>query len=144
MIPVADARLITMRPSGTGTDGDGTAQCARFVERLMDLPLADWSAVALTFPDGTAEVSEQALTNALSEPAIAFDVWSTRDDVETALWRFDCPGGRPFVSQTGSRARIKLVTERAALAVLVRVVLGATHFGVCYGAFEGVIPASSL
>ena len=144
MTSVADTRLITMRPSGTGTDGDGTAQCARFVERLMDLPLADWSAVALAFPDGTAEVSEHAMKNALSEPAIAFDVWSTRDDVETALWRFDCPDGRPNISRAGSRARIKLATERAALAVLVRVVLGATHFDVCYGAFEGLIPVSSL
>ncbi|MDQ6635012.1 MAG: hypothetical protein M3Z10_09680 [Gemmatimonadota bacterium] len=110
----------------------------------MNLPLADWSAVALAVPDGTSKVSEQALRNALSEPTIAFDVWSARDDIETALWRFDCPDGRPLISRAGSRARIKLVTERAALAVLVRVVLGATHFVVCYGGFEGVIPVSSL
>jgi hypothetical protein len=133
-----------MRLTGPTTDGYGRAQCAHFVERLTDIPLADWSNVAAGFPDRVAEASEQALKDALTEPTIAFDVWSARDDIETALWRFDCPDGRPYISRKGSRARIKLVTERAALAVLVRVVLGATHFVVCYGGFEGVIPLSSL
>jgi hypothetical protein len=110
----------------------------------MDLSLADWHAAAVNVPDKIAEVTEQALKNALTEPTIAFDVWSARDDIETALWRFDCPDGRSYISRKGSRDRIKLVTERAALAVLVRVVLGATHFVVCYGGFEGIIPVSSL
>lgn len=126
------------------SDGKSTAQCARFVERLMHLPLGTWSTVAVASPETVVEASGQALTEALSQPTISFDVWSARDDVETALWRFDSPEGRPYVSRKGSRAHIKLVTERAALAVLVRVVLGTTHFVVCYGRFESVIPVSSL
>lgn len=133
-----------MEQAGTGPNGYARTECAHFVERLADLPLVDWSAVVLGFPDEIAEVSEQALKKTLTEPTIAFDVWSVRDDIETALWRFDCPDGRPYVSKKGSRGRIKLVTERAALAVLVRVVLGATHFVVCYGGFESLIPVSTL
>src|ERR1700730_7135285 len=133
-----------MTPTHSGTDHSETAQCARFVERLMYLPLGAWSTAAVGSPARIAEASDQALREALSQPTIAFDVWSARDDVETALWRFDHPEGRPYISRTGSRAHIKLVTERAALAVLVRVVLGTTHFVVCYGGFEGIIPVGSL
>jgi hypothetical protein len=110
----------------------------------MDLPLSDWSTVAVGCPDRLADENERAFKHALSEPMIAFDVWSARDDVETALWRFDCPEGRPYIGRKGSRAHIKLVTERAALAVLLRVVLGATHFVVCYGGFERIIPVGNL
>jgi hypothetical protein len=130
--------------SDTDTSGYGRIQYAHFLERLMVLPLADWSTVAMRCPNRIAEASEQALHEALSEPTTAFDVWSARDDVETALCCFECPEGRSYISRKGSRAHIKLVTERAALGVLLREVLGETHFIACYGGFEALIPVSRL
>lgn len=128
----------------TGKDGVGTVQVGHFMERLMGLTLRDWNEAAMESPDTIAEESDRAMKAALANPTLAIDVWNVRDNIELAVCRFGRPEGRPYVSKKGSRAHIRRVTERAALAVLVRDALGAMHFVVCYGGFERVIPVSGL
>lgn len=125
-------------------DGVGTVQVGHFMERLVVLPLREWSEVAMESQDTIAEESAHAMKAALQDPTLAIDVWNVRDDVESAICRFDSPEARPYVAKKGSRTHVRHVTERAALAVLVRDALGATHFVVCYGGFERVIPVDSL
>jgi hypothetical protein len=114
------------------------------MERLVTLSLRDWGDAATDCPSTIAAESEQAMTAALRDSMLALDAWSVRDDVESAMYRFDCAEGRRYVAKKESRAHVRRVTERAALAVLVYDVLGATHFVVCYGVFERVVPLASL
>lgn len=125
-----------------GSQGPG--RTGHFMERLTALPLREWGDVAMECPATIAAASEQAMTVALRDPLLALDAWSVRDDVESAMYRFECAEGRRYVAKKESRAHVRRVTERAALAVLVYDVLGATHFVVCYGVFERVVPVASL
>lgn len=135
--------MMATRRDTMGIDGNGLVRVGHFMERLVALSPRDWGDVAMECPAMVAAASEQAMTAALLDPVLALDAWNVRDDVESAMYRFDCPEGRIYVAKKESRAHIRHVTERAALALLVRNALGA-HFVVCYAVFERVIPAGGL
>ena len=115
-----------------------------FVDRLLLLPLVTWRDAAMACPPQLAATSAQALTEAMRTPELALDVWNTRDDVETALCRFDCAEGRVLLRAKGQREHVHVVSERAALAVLVHDVLRAQDFSACYGGFVRCIALEAL
>jgi hypothetical protein len=135
--------MMATRRDTMGIDGNGLVRVGHFMERLVALPARAWGDVAMECPATVAAASEQAMTAALLDPVLALDAWNVRDDVESAMYRFDCSEGRVYVAKKESRAHVRYVTERAALALLVRNALG-PHFAVCYAVFERVIPAGGL
>ena len=114
------------------------------VDQLLLLPLVTWRDTAMACPSHLAASTEQALADAVRASGMALDVWNTRDDVETAICRFDCAEGHELLRARGQREQVHLVTERAALAVLVREALPAQEFSACYGAFHRCIPPATL
>jgi hypothetical protein len=116
---------------------------ARFFDALMAIPLTDWRAAAARCPASIAGGAGRALQQIFDDRDLAWVVWSAREDVETALYRFDRSEGLPHQRTALGREHVRLVTGRAALAVLMRPVL-ASFFGALYGDFERIIPAESL
>jgi hypothetical protein len=115
-----------------------------FAGRLLLLPLLAWRDAAMACPSRLPAPTEQALAHALSDPGLALDMWNTRDDVETAFCRFDCAEGRALLRARGQREHVHVVSERAALAVLVREALCEQDFNSCYGGFAQCIAMTSL
>lgn len=115
-----------------------------FIESLLLLPLSQWCDAAMDCPAELTVPVERALAAALSGPEVAWEAWSTRDDVETALCRFDCPEGRDLLGPRGRRGHVRTTSERAARAVLVRRALAAMDFARAYGGFERCIPSKTL
>ena len=113
---------------------------AAFFEHLTTLPLARWYEIACAAPAELPAVAADALSRALSAPADAWDIWHTRDDVETVLYRFDCMDGRILLRGQVGLPHVRQITERAALAVLVRDGLSLVAFDACYGPFARAIP----
>jgi len=120
------------------------AELFTFVDRLLLLPLVTWRDAAMACPRQLAATAAQALTEAMRTPELALEVWNTRDDVETALCRFDCAEGRVLLRARGQREHVHAVSERAALAVLVHDVLRAQDFSACYGGFARCIALEAL
>ena len=79
----------------------------------------------------------------LDDSALAWDIWSTGEDVETAVHRFESAEGRELHRCGPSRAQMRRVTTQAALAVLMRQVVE-PFFASLYGDFERIIPAKTL
>lgn len=115
-----------------------------FVDRLLLLPLVTWRDAAMACPHQLAAATAQALAEALRAPELALDVWNARDDVETAFCRFDCAEGHALLRARGQREHVHLVSERAALAVLVHEALPAQELSDCYGGFERCIALGTL
>ncbi len=115
-----------------------------FAGQLLLLPLTTWCEAAAASPERLPECTEAALADALRAPGLALEVWNTRDDVETALCRFDCAEGRALLRMRRQRDHVRAVSERAALAVLVQDVLGAQDFRACYGGFATCIVPAAL
>ena len=115
-----------------------------FVDRLLLLPLVTWRDAAMACPSHLSASTEQALAGAVCAPERALDVWNTRDDVETAICRVDCAEGHELLRARGQREHVHLVSERAALAVLVREALPAQEFSACYGGFHRCIALATL
>jgi hypothetical protein len=115
-----------------------------FVEQLMLLPLVKWRDAAMACPRQLPAATARVLDAAIRDPVLALDVWNTRDDVETALYRFDCAEGQALLRGKAHRTHVHVVSERAALAVLVHAALSAEDFGACYGGFEGCIARATL
>jgi len=115
-----------------------------FVDRLLLLPLVTWRDAAMRCPRQLAWHVEQALAEGLRVPDLALEAWTIRDNVETAFCRFDCWEGRALLRTRDQRAHVRLVSERAALAVLVFRALPADCFSVCYGGFGPCIPLATL
>jgi hypothetical protein len=114
-----------------------------YLERLMVLPLPEW-VTAATAPCGRgAETASHTLTLALSAEAL-WNVWSLRDDVETACFRFECPEGRMLTRRRGRLRAVRAGTERAALCLLARARLADAVLVELYGGFEQVIPRGKL
>lgn len=120
------------------------AETLTFVDRLLLLPLLTWRDAAMACPRQLAATTERALADAIHTPELAIDVWNTRDDVETAICRFDCVEGRELLRIKGQREHVHLVSERAALAVLVHDALPAREFHACYGGFAACILPATL
>lgn len=115
-----------------------------FSEQLLLLPLVTWRDAAMACPRQLAWHVEQALADALREPDVALDAWVIRDNITTAFCRFDCREGRALLSARGQRTHVRLVSERAALAVLVFDTLPSGHFSACYGGFDQCITLATL
>jgi hypothetical protein len=120
------------------------AEILTFVDRLLLLPLLTWRDAAMACPRQLAVTTERALADAIHTPELAIDVWNTRDDVETAICRFDCVEGRELLRMKGQREHVHFVSERAALAVLVHEALAAEDFSACYGGFSRCITLEAL
>jgi hypothetical protein len=106
-----------------------------FMERLSALPLREWHRIAMATPKEISRELECALTGALDVSANAFEGWRVRDGVATLLFRFECAEGRLLTRPRGTLAHIRCVTERAALAVLVRGRLAEPDFVGLIGGF---------
>lgn len=106
-----------------------------FMERLSALPLREWHRIAMATPKEISSELECALTGALDASANAFETWRVRDGVATLLFRFECAEGRLLTRPRGTLAHIRCVTERAALAVLVRERLAEPDFVGLIGGF---------
>ena len=115
-----------------------------FVNHLLLLPLVTWRDAALACPRHLATITERALADAIHSPGLALDVWNTRDDVDTAFCRFDCAEGHALLRTRGRREHVHFVSERAALAALVREALCEQDFNACYGGFAQCIALTSL
>ena len=115
-----------------------------FVDRLLLLPLPTWRDAAMACPRELTTSTAQALAGAMRAPELAIDVWNTRDDVETAFCRFDCAEGHALLRASGQREHVHLVSERAALAVLLHELLSAGDLAACYGGIEGCIALATL
>jgi hypothetical protein len=115
-----------------------------FVDRLLLLPLVTWRDAAMACPSELPAPIEQMLADALRVPGLALDVWTIRDNVETALCRFDCWEGHALLRASGQRAHVRFVSERAALAVLVHDALPVPYFDTCYGGFSRCIATATL
>lgn len=124
-------------------DEPGRAQVAHFMERLMVLPLAKWYEIARDAPADLAAGVAWALSRALSDPGDAWEIWHTRDDVETVLYRFESAEGHGLLRGHVGLPRVREVTERAALALLVRGSLTLAVFDACYGPFAAATPMPS-
>ncbi len=116
----------------------------RFLERLASVALPAWFEVCAATPEEVAQDGAVALTRALSESADPFAVWRLRDDVDTVLFRFESAEGRLLLRGRVKLSHVRLVTERAARALLVRSALSAAVFDALYGPFSPVIPVGSL
>jgi hypothetical protein len=115
-----------------------------FVDRLLLLPLVTWRDAAMACPRQLSAPIEQRLADAVRMPGLALDVWTIRDNIETAFCRFNCWEGHALLRTRDQRAHVRLVSERAALAVLVHEALPVPCFSTCYGGFGGCIPLATL
>lgn len=122
----------------------GHVRCAKFLERLMVLDLAEWLRDVVEAPSEISEAHASALAHALTQLADPVAVWSACDDVETALFRFECAEGRVLLHDATRLAHLRMVTERAACCLLVRELLNARAFDAFYLPFARSIPADSL
>ena len=123
---------------------DERALDKRFLERLALLPLPVWLEACATTPAEVAPDVALALTRALTESADPLAVWRLRDDVDTVLFRFESAEGRRLLRRQVTLPQIRLVTERAARALLVRSALAVAVFDILYAPFASVIPVVSL
>ena|SRR5690348_13644575 len=115
-----------------------------FVERLLRLSLAAWHRAALGSVAELDAVTDRTFREVLRAPAVAWEAWCVRDDVEATFWRFDCAEGRELLRPRGRRTHVRAVSDRAALAVLVHDLIAPPDFDRCYGEFRSCIPVSEL
>jgi hypothetical protein len=125
------------------TATDSMRMCGRFMERLALLPLPQWRDIAAGAPAEVDASVAQALAIAM-EMADALEVWSLRDDLATVLYRFESAEGRLLLRGHATLPHVRLTTERATYALLVRAALAMTVFDALYGPFAVAISAASL
>lgn len=113
-----------------------------FMDRLMNISLEAWHQMVLASADRSTAAQQAVLRGALETSVGAFEVWRARDNVETALHRFESVEGRSFTRRPGALMRIRRVTERAALAVLARDALRDEEFTEMVGAFSALVKAA--
>lgn len=111
-----------------------------FTDWLEEVPLAIWRGAAVGCPSTLPKVVADSLERALGARAVALDIWNTKDDVDAALWRFTSAEGRWLAGRRRLRLHIALVTERAALALVVRQRLGKEAFAHAFGGFAAHFP----
>ena len=117
-----------------------SATARDFTDWLEDVALSTWHGVALACPTVLAPDAARQLERALGAPEMALDIWTTKDDLAAALWRFASPEGRWLARSHRQRGHLASVTERAALALVVRQRLRDVHFAQAFGAFGEHFP----
>ena len=120
------------------------AAATAFVEHLLRLSLAAWHDAAVRSASELDDVTSRAFAEVLRTPEVAWDAWCVRDDVEAAFCRFECPEGRALLRPRGERKRVRAISDRAALAVLVHDMISMSDFGRCYGEFGHCIAPAEL
>ena len=115
-----------------------------FIERLLRLSLDVWYQAALRSAAALDAATERSFREVLRTPEVAWDAWCVRDDVEAAFCRFECPEGLELLRPRGRRSHVRVVSDRAALAVLVHDLISVPEFDRCYGQFRGSIPVAEL
>lgn len=113
-----------------------------FLVRLMSTPLAEWHRLATIATAPDQSTATRALEEATRTPDTLYLAWLVRDRVETACHRFDSPEGR-HACPGARRSDLRLSTERAALALLVRASLREDHFEALCGGFAPALTPSS-
>jgi hypothetical protein len=108
----------------------------QFLDGLCMLALVEWYEAVLRVWHEDAAGAEAELASALDAHADALEVWRIRDAVATALHRFDRDAGRTVPRRPSARRALRVVTERAALALLVRRWLSDRALSTLYGTFE--------
>ncbi|HEX9484993.1 MAG TPA: hypothetical protein VF929_10450 [Gemmatimonadaceae bacterium] len=116
-----------------------SAELALFMDRLMSISLDSWHQMAVASMDQSREPQSVIAPGALDARVSAFEVWRARDNVETALHRFESAEGRTFTRRPGDLMRIRRATECAALAVLARDTLTAQEFTEMVGGFSVLV-----
>jgi hypothetical protein len=122
-----DPALVDRAPTGSSEAIDS------FLQRLVACPLADWHRVATVPTSPAVHAATRALAAAICTPDTLYAAWLVRDHVETACHRFESPEARRV--HPSVRRDVRIATERAALALLVRASLGRDHFDALYGGF---------
>jgi hypothetical protein len=119
---------------------DGATQAAAFLDHLMTVPLERWCDAGLRASRAATRTSCAALQRAVGEYPDLFFIWCRRDDVYTALYRFECADARTRRTLAAARRVLREATERALLALLLRDTLAAADFDRLYDGFELVWP----
>jgi hypothetical protein len=121
-----------------------TESAEQFIAQLLRIPLAEWRGYAMndnaSFTSDAARALEEAtevLEHAIRLPDTLYAAWLVRDHVETAYYRFRSAEGRRQCPP--SRVRdVRIATERAALALLLRSWLSDEHFLLLRGGFTAL------
>jgi hypothetical protein len=116
-----------------------------FVSYLSEIPLKAWVEAArrrlLTRRMAEAELALHTLERQSDDSSRLFAV---KDAVLNALQRFECAEGRYLTRQRSVTDHLRLATEHAALAILLRNRLQAEDFATLYAPFEPAIPSTLL
>jgi len=121
-----------------------TQSVEQFIAQLLITPLAEWHHCATHASESDAGAATRALEHAIRSPDSLFAAWLACDHVETALYRFRSVEGRRLCPPSRLR-EVRIATERAALALLVRESLRDEHFRLLRGGFAalGLTPSPS-
>ena len=116
---------------------------AIFLEYLTEIPLRAWvEAARRRALTEHMDEAEQALHVAAQQSAA--EVFAVKQATLDALQRFESVEGRRLTRPRAATAHLRLATEHAALAVLLRGQLEPMHFATLYAPFEPVIPNALL
>jgi hypothetical protein len=116
------------------------AQALTFLENVAGLAGVPWHAVALAHAQRDERaVAQQALLALLDDPALAWPVWEVSDAIDAVVFSLThrTPGS---ALANGRRALLQSVLSDAALAVLLRDRLCASHVARLYAPFATVLP----
>ena len=123
--------------------GANNRAVAIFLEYLTDLPLRAWVEAARrrAHTEHMAEAEEALYAVARQSATDAFAVKQATLDT---LQRFESVEGRRLTRPRHATEHLRLATEHAALAVLLRGQLEPSYFMTLYAPFEPVIPSALL
>lgn len=117
-----------------------TAQALAFLESFTELATGQWRAMARAREQRQHNGgARRALAAMLEDPALAWPVWEVRDAIDTVAHVL-AHGALRALALAERRELVRSALADAALAVLLRDRLCASHFEELYAPFAPVLP----